>query len=212
MAAFRRSSSTRGERDSDREKDERRPFFRKRICRFCVEKLEGLDYKDVARLQKFDGKEFQAIDAEDLDLGKTPKLEGVEQDREQTVELLSFLKKTLADRVGDVRESQRLIDSPCALVTPRGGLSHNMERLMKLADREFTPTRRVLEINPRHPVIRNLGRLLEKQRGGAQLEDWAHLLVDYVLLGEGTVEDPQRVMRGLQSLMAAASEHLAKEG
>ncbi len=166
----------------------------------------------VARLQKFDGKEFQAIDAEDLDLGKTPKLEGVEQDREQTVELLSFLKKTLADRVGDVRESQRLIDSPCALVTPRGGLSHNMERLMKLADREFTPTRRVLEINPRHPVIRNLGRLLEKQRGGAQLEDWAHLLVDYVLLGEGTVEDPQRVMRGLQSLMAAASEHLAKEG
>jgi len=53
MAAFRRSSSTRGERDSDREKDERRPFFRKRICRFCVEKLEGLDYKDVARLQKF---------------------------------------------------------------------------------------------------------------------------------------------------------------
>ena len=163
------------------------------------------------RLEKFEGKTFQAIDAEDVDLGKQSRLEGVEEDREQTIELISFLKKALTGRVADVKESQRLTDSPCALVTPKGGLSHNMERLMKMTDREFAPARRVLEINPRHPVIRNLGAHLEKKRQGAQLEEWAHFLVDYVLLGEGTVEDPQRVVRNLNTIMGDASTHLAEE-
>ncbi|MBI2506502.1 MAG: molecular chaperone HtpG [Candidatus Latescibacteria bacterium] len=165
----------------------------------------------MTRLEKYEGKAFQAVDAEEVDLGKQTRIEGVEEDREQTIELISFLKKTLAERVADVRESQRLTDSPCALVTPKGGLSHNMERLMKMADREFAPARRVLEINPRHPVIRNLGAHLEKKRQGAQLEEWAHFLVDYVLLGEGTVEDPQRVVRNLQTIMGGASAHLAAE-
>lgn len=166
----------------------------------------------VNRLEKYEGKEFQAIDAEDVDLGKEPRIEGADTDREQTIELLSFLKKALAERVADVRESQRLTDSPCALVTPKGGISHNMERLMKMTDRQFAPNRRVLEINPRHPVIRNLGAHLEKKRQNAQLEEWAHFLVDYVLLGEGTVEDPQRVLRNLNTIMAGASAHLAGEG
>jgi len=165
----------------------------------------------VNRLEKYEGKEFQAIDAEDVDLGKEPRIEGADTDREQTIELLSFLKKALAERVADVRESQRLTDSPCALVTPKGGISHNMERLMKMTDRQFAPNRRVLEINPRHPVIRNLGAHLEKKRQNAQLEEWAHFLVDYVLLGEGTVEDPQRVLRNLNTIMAGASAHLAGE-
>ncbi|MCC7262449.1 MAG: molecular chaperone HtpG, partial [Candidatus Latescibacteria bacterium] len=163
------------------------------------------------RLEKFEGKTFQAIDAEDVDLGKEPRIEGAKEDREQTVELISFLKKTLAERVADVKESQRLTDSPCALVTPKGGLSHDMERLRKMTDRQFSPNRRVLEINPRHPVIRNLGVHLEKKRQGAQLEEWAHFLVDYVLLGEGTVEDPQRVVRNMNTIMNDASAHLAEE-
>ena len=163
------------------------------------------------RLEKYEGVEFQAIDAEDVDLGKESRIEGVEGDREQTIELISFLKKTLAERVADVKESQRLTDSPCALVTPKGGLSHNMERLLKMTDRQFSPNRRVLEINPRHPVIRNLGAHLEKKRQGAQLEEWAHFLVDYVLLGEGTVEDPQRVVRNMNTIMNDASAHLAEE-
>ena len=53
MAYFRQQSETR-DRDRERgDKEEKRPFFRKRICRFCIEKIEGIDYKDVPRLQKF---------------------------------------------------------------------------------------------------------------------------------------------------------------
>ena len=44
--------------------------------------------------------------------------------------MVSFLKKELEERVEDVKESNRLTDSPCVLVTPQGGMSQNMERLM----------------------------------------------------------------------------------
>lgn len=174
---------------------------------------EHVDEWVVNHLQKFDEKEFQAVDAADLDLGAEVKLEGVDDGtREQTIELVSFLKKQLEGRVSDVKESSRLTDSPCVLVVPQGGMSQNMERLLKMTDRQFEPTRRVLEINPRHPIIRNLGELLKRDREATELREWAHVLVDYVLLGEGTVENPQRVTRGLQSLMEAATAWRAARG
>ena len=162
----------------------------------------------VNSLQEFDGKRFQAIDAEDLELPEEVKLEGVggDEDKERTIELVSFLKKELEERVGDVKESSRLSDSPCALVVPKGGLSQQMERLMRMSDENFPATKRTLEINPRHPAIRNMGELLKAERDAAELKEWSHFLVDYVLLAEGKVEDPQRVMKQIQTMMGSASE------
>ena len=166
----------------------------------------------VNGLQKFDEKEFQAIDAADLDLGEEVRLEGVDAgDKEQTIELVGFLKKELEDRVADVKESTRLTDSPCVLVVPEGGLSQHMERVLKMSDQKFEPTKRILEINPRHPIVRNMGAMLKKERDSAQLKEWAAFLVDYVLLGEGTVENPQGLTQTLQSIMSAATESAARE-
>ena len=162
----------------------------------------------VGSMQDFDGKPFQAIDAEDVELPEEVKLEGTEDagDKERTIELVSYLKKELEERVGDVRESSRLSDSPCALVTPKGGVSQQMERLMRISDESFPLTKRTLEINPGHAAIRNMGELLSAQRDSEELKSWSHFLVDYVLLAEGQVEDPQRVMGQIQKMMGAASE------
>ena len=181
---------------------------------FRSRKLEVLYMTDpvdewvINSLQEFDGKKLQAIDAEDVELKEEVKLEGVDEgeDKERTIELVSFLKKELESRVGDVRESQRLSDSLCVLVTPKGGLSQTMERLMKLSAEEFAPTKRILEINPRHPVIVNLGKLQAKERNSTELKEWAQFLVDYVLLQEGSIEEPQRMVDMLQKMMSVASE------
>ena len=168
----------------------------------------------VNGLQKFAEKEFQAIDAADLELGEEDevKLEGVDSaDKEQTIELVDFLKKELGQRVADVKESNRLTDSPCVLVVPEGGMGVNMERLMKMADRDFAPTRRILEVNPKHPIIRNMGTVLKQRRDAEELKEWAHFLVDYVRLGEGEVEEPQRLTRILQGIMSAATAHGLEE-
>jgi molecular chaperone HtpG len=162
----------------------------------------------VNSLHDFDGKQFQAIDAEDLELPEEVKLEGAEtgQDKERTIELVSYLKTELASRVGEVKESSRLSDSPCALVVPKGGLSQQMERLMRMSDENFPLTKRTLELNPRHAAIRNMGELLKADRDSAELKEWSHFLVDYVLLAEGKVEAPQRVMAQIQKMMGIASE------
>ena len=163
-------------------------------------------------LQDFDGKKFQAIDAEDLELPEDVKLEGVDstEDKERTIELVSFLKTELDSRVGEVKESTRLSDGPCALVVPAGGMSQQMERIMRMSNENFPVTKRTLEINPRHVAIRNMGELLKADRDSAELKEWAHFLVDYVLLAEGKVEEPQRVMTQIQKMMGAASEAVLK--
>ncbi|MFH1570538.1 MAG: molecular chaperone HtpG [Gemmatimonadota bacterium] len=181
------------------------PFRKRRLEVLYM--TDPVDEWVVNALQDFDGRKFQAIDAEDVKLEEEPRIEGVTEDRERTVELVSYLKKELAERVVDVRESHRLTDSPCVLVTPKGGLSQQMERLLKMTDQEFEPTKRILEINPRHPAIANMGELLRRDRASVQLKEWAGFLVDYVLLAEGKVEDPQRVAGIIQGLMRAASEH-----
>ena len=184
--------------------------FRKRDLE-VVYMTDPVDEWVVGSLQEFDGKKFQAVDAEDLELSEEVKLEGVEENRERTIELVSFLKKELGNRVGDVKESQRLTDSPCVLVTPRGGMSQTMERMMQMADDSFSPSKRVLEINPRHPAIANLGEMLLKQRESDELREWASFLVDYVLIAEGTVEDPQRVVGTIQKMMTLATGSILKE-
>lgn len=175
---------------------------------------EAVDEWVIQGLQKYSDREFQAVDAADLDLGaeeEEVKLEGVDDEgKAETIELIDFLKKQLEGRVSDVVESKRLIDSPCVLVAAQGGMSQNMERLMKMADRDFEGSQRQLEINPKHDIIRNMGAVLKRDRDSAQLADWAHFLVDFVLLGEGKVEDPQRIGRTVQSIMGAATARAAE--
>ena len=173
---------------------------------------EPVDEWVVQGLQKFADKELAGVDAAELDLGEdTVELAGVTEQKAETIELISFLKQKLAGRVEDVVESKRLTDSPCLLVASQGGLSRNMERLMKMTDREFKGALRTLEINCQHPIIRNMAAVLKRDRDSEQLERWAHFLVDFVLLGEGTVEDPQRLGESLQSIMGAATAHAIEE-
>ena len=175
---------------------------------------EAVDEWVIQGLQKYGDREFQAVDAADLDLGaeeEEVKLEGVDDEgKAETIELIDFLKKQLEGRVSDVVESKRLIDSPCVLVAAQGGMSQNMERLMKMADRDFEGSQRQLEINPKHDIIRNMGAVLKRDRDSAQLADWAHFLVDFVLLGEGKVDDPLRIGRTVQSIMGAATARAAE--
>tara|TARA_B100000686_G_C16791972_1_gene979353 strand:+ start:1111 stop:3054 length:1944 start_codon:yes stop_codon:yes gene_type:complete len=184
--------------------------FRKRDLE-VVYMTDPVDEWVVNSLQDFGGKKFQAVDAEDLELTEDVRIEGVEDNKERTIELASFLKKELENRVGDVKESQRLTDSPCVLVTPTGGMSQTMERMMQMQDEKFAPAKRVLEINPRHPAIVNLGEMLIKDRESEQLKEWAEFLVDYVLISEGTVEDPKRVVGTIQKMMSLATASELKD-
>ncbi len=73
--------------------------------------------------------------------------------------VLELFRTALGNRVSEVRESKRLTDSPCCLVNAEGGMSTQMQRLLKMANKDFTESARILEINPSAPLVRRLCRL-----------------------------------------------------
>ncbi len=138
--------------------------------------------------------------------------------------LLKRFQEVLGDRVAEVRTSERLTDSPVCLVIPPGGLHAHWERILKQTDATFQATRRILELNPKHPVIQTLAQRLASQTDAAgedaegsgegkdgvlqvddELRGWMELLYDQALLTEGSpIEDPNAFARRMTSLLQSA--------
>ncbi len=123
--------------------------------------------------------------------------------KEQAAPLATFMEALLGEDVAGVRISNRLVDSPSVLVDQEGAMSANLERILKAANQEVPTSKRVLEINPEHPMVKTLARL--NQEGKTGLEPFARLLLDHAAIAEGRLEDPEGFARRLQALMEKAA-------
>ena len=117
--------------------------------------------------------------------------------------VIALLKQDLGDAVKDVRVSERLTDSAVCLVADAGDLDIHLERLLKANKQLDLAATRILEINPRHELIRAMAERLKAEGAAAGLDDVAHLLLDQARIIEGeTLPDPAEFSRRLTSLMA----------
>jgi molecular chaperone HtpG len=124
--------------------------------------------------------------------------------------LLDFLRKALADNVRDVRISQRLTTSACCLVGGVGDLTPHMERLLRAMRQEAPESKRILEINPDHPLVAALQQCHDRDRHDPRLPEYAELLYDQALLTEGSaIPDPLRFTRRVADLMVAGLRNTA---
>jgi molecular chaperone HtpG len=153
----------------------------------------------VQSLTEFDGTPLQSVSRGDLQLDDEPS-----GDKADVSALGPWVHQMLGDAVASVRESTRLTDSAVVLVDEDQGVSANMERILRQANQQVPAARRVLELNARHPLIRNLDRLREAGRS-ADAEPLARLLLDDALLLEGSVRDAPAMGRRLQDLLLKAS-------
>lgn len=135
--------------------------------------------------------------------------EKTKKETEENKELVDFLKKTLEDKVKDVRFSSRLTESPCCLVGDDYDPSVSMQRLFKAMGQESPDVKRILELNGESPLIGALKSLYEKDPSAASLKDYAELLYDQALISEGaTLPDPAKFARRTVQLM---TESIQKE-
>ncbi len=122
--------------------------------------------------------------------------------QEKFAGLVEFLKKTLGDKVGEVRFSARLTDSPCCLITEGNALSPHLERLFKAMHQEIPESKRILELNPKHPLIEAMFELSKEIDKAPELEVYAKVLFDQALLTEGSpLPDPAAFAREVTNLL-----------
>ncbi len=110
----------------------------------------------IPSIPEYDGKKVKAIDKGDIDL-KDPEKEE-EKDNKLSEALIDLFKETLKDRTEDVKVSKRLVDSAVTLVAKADGADKHTEHLMKMMGQEMPASKRILEVNTDHPVIRNLSK------------------------------------------------------
>ena len=116
--------------------------------------------------------------------------------------LIALFKLALGDAVKDVRSSDRLTESPVCLIADEGDLDIHMERLLKQHRQLDSAAKRILELNPGHPLIARLAAQVGKEGSAGRLGDFAWLMLDQARILEGEqLPDPGAFARRLANVL-----------
>ncbi|MAL49109.1 MULTISPECIES: molecular chaperone HtpG [unclassified Methylophaga] len=155
----------------------------------------------VNSLTDFDGKHLQSVAKGDLDLGELEDEEekkAHEEVEKNFEDLVERVKKTLDEKVKDVRITHRLTDSPACLVADHYDMSGNLERMLKAAGQQVSASKPILELNPEHPMVAKL----KDEQNDEQFSDWTSIIFDQALLAEGgQLEDPASFVKKLNAML-----------
>jgi len=137
-----------------------------------------------------------------------PTEEKAEADKEQTKkqekeQIIKLFKDKLGERVTDVRMTDRLTDSPARLVDPEGAMNQEMQRVYRMLNKDYEIPKKVLELNPRHPIIKQVNEL-------ETVNPLVDLVVEQIyedaLLIEGLHPDPASMISRIQKIIQVALE------
>lgn len=154
--------------------------------------VDALDEYLMNNLSEYENKKFMCVTKEGFKLDESDDEKAKEKAVQQKYEgFAKWLKEVLGDKVEKVVVSSRITNSPCVLVTGQWGWSANMERIMKAQtfannnNQQFMVSKKTMEINPRHPLIKELKSRSENNAEDDGLKDAATLLYDAALLNSG---------------------------
>lgn len=161
--------------------------------------VDPIDEYVIQHLKEYQGKQLVSVTKEGLTLPEDEAdKKKHEEDTEKFKELCKLIKSILENKIEKVVVSNRLVDSPCCIVTSQYGWSANMERLMKAqALRDSTTAgymagKKHLEINPDHPIVENLREKAAADKNDKALKDLVILMYETALLSSGfSLPNPQ---------------------
>jgi len=159
---------------------------------------EPIDEYAMQQLKEFDGKKFACITKEGLALDDTDEeKKKKEEQKAQFENLCKTVKEILGDKVEKVLLSDRVVSSPCVLVTGEYGWSANMERIMKaqaLRDSSmstYMTSKKTLELNPNHPIVVEMKKKVDNDKNDKTVKDLVWLIFETALLSSGfTLDEP----------------------
>ena len=176
---------------------------------------DPLDEFVVNSIRKFKDYDFKSVDS--VDLSKLDKLKDGEEKKDKAEELskddakhfdslLARVKEILGDRVTDVKESKRLSGSPCVLVNSDDTMSSQMQKIMRMANKDMSVQKKGFEINRDHKLIRNLLKVFKANSKDEYITDTVEELFEAAQLLAGDLNDPHRLVNRINKSLEQSSE------
>jgi len=157
---------------------------------YALKSVEHVDPKDLEEFSSEEGQEEQLSSEEEADMQK----------------LLEKMKGILGDRVTEVRASKRLKNSPACLVNAQDGVTSQMQKVMHYLNKDSSIPQQILEINPRHPLSRNLLKVYRSNPEDKFIQTSTEQLFETALLMAGYLSDPHTLVSRTFNLLENASQ------
>lgn len=164
---------------------------------------DGVDQYVLDSMPEFDGKKLIAADRADIELDDV-ETTGEALSDEKIEELSEFMTKLLGSRVEKVEAGKRLVGTPVVALSPAEAPSAQMRSMMKAMGQDVPEAKVVIELNPRHDVVKNLSSLVETNSELAELV--AEQLTDNAMLAAGLLENPQSMINRLHDILVKVTK------
>ena len=158
----------------------------------------------MQNFMQYDKKYLKSANKGELEIEKDPDAEekALAEATKKYQKLLDYIFDKLQDKLSSVRLTRRLTDSTCCLVGESNSISPQLERLLKAMHQTAPESKRILELNPNHPVVEKMLSLCENDANSEQLEQYTNILYGEALLTEGSpLPDPLAFVKSVSALM-----------
>jgi len=173
--------------------------------------IDPMDAWAVDHLQQYKGKMFRPVEVADIKLDEDEKEKEKEKDKKDLKDvenLASYLKIIYGDKIEAVTISKRLVDSPCVMVSSKSGPSPQLERIMRLQNQKPDFSKKIVEINPKNKLIKEMIRIHKEKPTSEELKTLALQLLDNLIMREGVLDEIEHIVPRIHDIMLNAAKNI----